>query len=74
MEDTTQQINTPLTSSGRLLKTEGRTRSFSEERIRFIEEEYDVKYIDLWMNYSFCVMNYQLGYLLYLIRKFLQIL
>ena len=47
MEDTTQQINTPLTSSGRLLKTEGRSRSFSEERIRFIEEEYDVKCIDL---------------------------
>ena len=47
MEDTTQQINTPLTSSGRLSKTEGRSRSFSEERIRFIEEEYDVKCIDL---------------------------
>ena len=42
MEDSTEQINAPATTSGRLLKTEGRKRSFSEERIRFIEEEYDV--------------------------------
>ena len=36
-------IAAPATSSGRLLKTsEGRERSLSEERLRFVEEEYDV--------------------------------
>ena len=42
MEETAESINAPLSSSGRLLKTDGRKRSFSEERLRFIEEEYDV--------------------------------
>lgn len=37
------EVAAPLTSSGRMLKTtEGRTRSLSEERAQFIEEEYDV--------------------------------
>lgn len=36
-------IDAPATNSGRLLKTsEGRQRSLSEERIKFMEEEYDV--------------------------------
>lgn len=36
-------IDTPATSTGRLFKTEsGRSRSMSEDRIKFIDEEYDV--------------------------------
>ena len=36
-------INTPATSTGRVFKTDsGRSRSMSEDRIKFIEEEYDV--------------------------------
>jgi hypothetical protein len=38
-----QEVQAPATTSGRMLKTsEGRSRSLSEERIAFIEEEYDV--------------------------------
>ena len=36
-------IHTPATSTGRLFKTDsGRSRSMSEDRIMFVEEEYDV--------------------------------
>ena len=36
-------IHTPATSTGRLFKTDsGRSRSMSEDRIKFVEEEYDV--------------------------------
>ncbi|KNB43862.1 calponin [Blastocystis sp. subtype 4] len=35
-------IHTPATSTGRLFKTDsGRSRSMSEDRIKFVEEEYD---------------------------------
>ena len=40
MENT---VDAPATNSGRMLKTsEGRERSLSEERIKFMEEECDV--------------------------------
>lgn len=36
-------IDAPATNSGRMLKTsEGRERSLSEERVKFMEEECDV--------------------------------
>ena len=39
-------IDAPATSSGRLLKTSvGRERSLSEERLKFIEEECDVRLV-----------------------------
>lgn len=40
-----QTVEVPLSNSGRVFKTsEGRTRSLSEERIKFMEEEYDVRW------------------------------
>lgn len=40
-----QTVEAPLSNSGRVFKTsEGRTRSLSEERIKFMEEEYDVRW------------------------------
>ena len=39
------KIEAPATSSGRMLKTSaGRERSLSEERLKFIEEECDVRF------------------------------
>ena len=73
MEDTIEQVSAPATTSGRLLKTEGRQRSFSEERIRFIEEEYDVRDYGFSVNDSFSVTNWLLGFLLCLEKKSLLI-
>ena len=46
----------PAASSGRLLKSEsGKGRSLSEDRIKFVEEEYDVPAIcDLLVAVSLC--------------------
>ena len=39
------KVEAPATSSGRMLKTSaGRERSLSEERLKFIEEECDVRF------------------------------